>query len=378
MAAALLISGLANARAGTEVSTNDLALIPDTPSLWKESLLWDYSATLRAGLGYKDNVPLSATAPQGSPFFTSGLDLVILRLPLDSLGFEFSVTGDDKRYWRDIQGIQGEDFFQARAQLEKYFGGHWRAGLEIRDVYADQVQPELLDSTGGVQVIQAKGDALTARPFIRCDLGTNWWVQLEAPISRDWWLTPLDDYWQYGAQVILGRNFGRQSEISLTGGAFYLPHDDWHALDSTGTNNLGRTLAIWRQLAELKWTWHWDAARHWFSTTKLGFQHDQDNGGGYFDYNRYSVSHALRFQTENWLIEGTAMASYYDFLVQPAVTAPGPTLSLGLLTLSARVERRVFKSLRLFAAYEHEQGFSNDPTSEYKSNIASGGLSWEF
>ena len=375
--AALLVSGLADARDVMDASTNDLPLIPDNPRLWKESLLWDKDITLRAGLGYKDNVPLSATAPQGSGFFTSGLDLVILRLPLDSLGFEFSVTGDDVRYWRDIEGIAGEDLILARGQLEKYFGGHWRAGFELRDVYTDQVLQELV-STGGVQAVQAKGDALTARPFLRCDLGTNWWAQLEAPISRDWWQSPLDDYWKYGAQVIVGRSYGHQSEITLTGGAFYIPHDEWAALDSSGNELPGITLVIWSELAELKWVHHWDAARHWSSTTKLGFQHDQDNGGGYFNYNRYALSHSLRFQTKDWQIEGTVLASYYDFLVQPAVTAPGPTLYLGPLTLSVRVERRLVKSLRVFAAYEYEQAFSNDPSSEYKSNVASGGLSWEF
>ena len=377
MSVALLIAGLADARAAADAATNDLPLIPDNPTLWKESLLWDTDFTLRAGLGYKDNVLLSPVAPQGSGYFTSGLDLLILRLPLDSLKCQFSITGDDVRYWRDIQGVNREDLFQVSAQLEKYFGGHWRAGLELRDVYTDQVLQELV-STGGVQAIEANGDVLMARPFVRCDLGTNWWGQLEAPISREWWQSPLDDYWKYGAQVILGRDYGRQSEITLTGGGFYIAHDYWEALDSSGNPIPGTTLAIWRELVELKWLHHWDGARHWSSTTRLGFQRDRDNGGGYFNYDRYALSYTLRFQTKDWQIEGTAVASYYDFLVQPAVTTPGPTLHLAPLTLSVRVERRLVKSLRLFATYEYEQSFSNDPTSEYKVNVASGGLSWEF
>ena len=377
VAAALLVSGLANARDVMDVSTNDLALIPDNPTLWKESMLWDKDITLRAGLGYKDNVLLSPSGAQGSAFFTSGLDLLVLRLPLDSLKFEFSLTGDDVRYWHDIEGVNREDLFLTRAQVEKYFGGHWRAGLELRHTYTDEVLEEIV-STGGAQTIVAKGNTLEVRPFVRRDFGSNWWAELEAPISREWWQSPLDDYWKYGAQVILGRSYGRQSEITLTGGAFYIPHDEWAALDSAGNELPGKKLALWRQLAELKWVHRWDADRHWSSTTKLGFQHDRDNGGGFFNYDRYALSHTLRYQTKDWQIEGTAMASYYDFLVQPAVAAPGPTLYLAPLTLSVRVERRLIKTLRLFAAYEYEQAFSNDPSSEYKSNVASGGLSWEF
>jgi hypothetical protein len=43
-----------------------------------------------------------------------------------------------------------------------------------------------------------------------------------------------------------------------------------------------------------------------------------------------------------------------------------------------RVERRVYRSLRCFAMYEYEQSISDDPTSEFKANVTTGGLSWEF
>ena len=60
-------------------STNGLDLIPDNPSLWKESFLWDKDLSIRAGAGYKDNIPLSPSAPRGSGFFTTGLDLLVFR-----------------------------------------------------------------------------------------------------------------------------------------------------------------------------------------------------------------------------------------------------------------------------------------------------------
>ena len=85
--------------AGTtpDALTNGLELIPDKPKLWSESFLWDKDITLRAGIGYKDNVLSSPSAPQGSGFFTSGLDLAIFRLPLNGVGFDLTVTGDDAR-----------------------------------------------------------------------------------------------------------------------------------------------------------------------------------------------------------------------------------------------------------------------------------------
>ena len=46
----------------SDALTNDLALIPEDDSIWKESLLWDKDVVLRAGFGYKDNVLLAPSA----------------------------------------------------------------------------------------------------------------------------------------------------------------------------------------------------------------------------------------------------------------------------------------------------------------------------
>jgi hypothetical protein len=362
--------------ADTQSSTNTLALIPERELGWNESLLWDKDVTLRTGVGYKDNVLLSPSAPQGSGFFASGLDLSLIRLPLDGLELSLTATGDDTHYWRNT-GISREDLALVSARVQKYFGGVWRGGLELRYVYLDQVLEELVE-TGGLQPVIAQGNTLRVRPFLRRDLGTNWWLQLELPISREWLQSPLDDDWNYGAQVSLGRDYGHRSELALTVGGAYVAHDEWLARDSLGTEIPDRKLAIWRQITELKWVHQWDAQRRWRSTTKLGFQSNWDNGGGYFDYYQYRLSEELRFQSRDWEIKGTAGVSYYNFPVQTVAAPPSPTLYLTSLDVTFRVERRLYRSLHCFAMFEHEQTLSNDPTSEFNANVTTGGLSWEF
>ena len=373
-----LWSGLLLAGTASDASTNGLELIPDNPALLTESFLWDKDITLRAGIGYKDNVLLSPTSPQGSGFFTSGLDLTIFRLPLNGLAFNLTVTGVDARYWRDVGGVQGEDSFLASAQIEKYLREQWRIGLELKDLYADQVALSLIQ-TGGVSAVVAKGDALGVRPFVRRDLGTNWWIQLGLPVAREWWRAPLDDDWKYGARVVLAHTYGRGSQMALTYGAAYIAHDAWLATDATGTEIPGKKLALWQQTAELKWEHRWDAAQRWRSITKLGFQYEQDNGGGFYDYSLYSLSEELRFTTKNWEIKGTTGVSYYDFPVQPAESAsPNPTLYITTLNLTLRAERRVYKSLKLFGAFAYERALSDQAESQYAVNIVTGGMSWEF
>jgi hypothetical protein len=354
-----------------------LSLIPENASLWRESLLWNKDVVLRAGFGYKDNVLLAPNSRQGSPFFTSGLDLTILRLPLDGWEANLTIVGDDIRYFRHPGGLSGEDLFLASVQVQKYFGGVWRSGLELRYSYVDQVLEEFL-IVGGARAVEAKGNTLGVRPFIRRDLSPNWWVQVEAPLARDWWQEPLDPSWKAGGQAVLGFGNSSHSQLSLTGGSSYIPHDQWLARDALGNEIAGKKLTVWRDIAELKWEYQWDASNHWATTSKLGFNHNRDNGGGYFDNYRYYVSEEIRFRTKNWEAKASAGLSYYDFPVQIIDLPPAPTLHLTTLEVNLRVERRVYKTIRCFVALEYEQTISNDPEAEYRAHVGSGGVSWEF
>jgi hypothetical protein len=356
--------------------TNNLELIPDDDSFWKESLLWDKNVVLRAGFGYKDNVLLSPSSPIGSGFFTSGIDLTIFRLPLDGWEVNCSVVGDDVRYFRSVGGMNGEDLFLGSAQVQRYFGGVWRTGLDVRGSYVDQVLQELV-VTGGVQAVEARGEMLSMRPFVRRDLSTNWWVQIEAPESREWWQAPLDSSWKLGGQAAVGLNAGR-STVELSGGGFYVPHDEWLARTSSGAEIPGQKLVLWRQVAELRWDRHWDARRRWSSGTRFGFNHSRDNGGGYYDYYRYALAQDVRYRDANWEAKVSAGLSYYHFPIQTIDVPPAPTLHLTTLNITARIERRLYKNLRGFGAFEYEQTVSNDPLSEYRDKIFTGGLSWEF
>jgi len=323
-------------------------------------------------------VLLSPTSSQGSGFFTSGLDLTIFRLPFNAVGFSFTVTGDDTRYWRDVGGVQGEDSLLASAQFEKYLPQQWRVGLELKDIYTDQVALALVQ-TGGVSAVVANGNILGARPFVRRDFGTNWWLQLGFPVDREWWQKPLDDVWKYGAQLTLGHTYSHGSQVALTCGGAYIAHETWLATDADGTPIPGKLLALWQQAAELRWENHLDTAQHWRSITRLGFHYEQDNGGGFYDYFLYSLSEELRFTTKNWEIKGIAGVSYYDFPVQPAEpSVPTPTLYITSLNFMLRAERRLYKSLNLYGAYAYERALSDQAESQYAANIVSTGMSWEF
>ena len=373
----ILLSCAPNVLSESGVLSTNLELIPEDAALWKESLLWGQDVVPRAGFGYKDNVLLAPASRQGSAFVTSGLDLSIFRLPLDGWEIALNVVGDDVRYFRSIGGVRGEDLVIGSLQGQKYLRGGWRVGLELRASYVDQVLQEFL-TVGGAQAIRAKGHTVGARPFVRQDLSTNWWVQLEAPLAREWWQAPLDASWKFGGQAVLGLNYGSGSQLSIEGGALYMPHDQWLARDAAGAELSGKKLKMWRLVTGLKWEQHWDADRHWLTITRLAFTRTRDNGGGYFDNSRYFLSEELRWHTKDWEAKASVGYGYYDFPVQTVGPAPAPKLKLGILDLNARLERRIYKGLRCFASYEYEQSASDDPISQYHYNLGVGGISWEF
>jgi hypothetical protein len=363
---------------GSETSNEQVELIPENQQLWTESLLWDKEITLRAGAGYKDNVTLSPSPTLASGFFTSGLDILVHRLPLDGWEVIGLVTGDDTRYWNNV-GVDGEDFFAASIQAQKFLGVNWRLGAEMRYSYINQVQYVLLDT--GPTATKLRGHILDARPFFRRELGTNWWLQAEALISREYFASPLDDSWKVGPHLLLGRTLGSGSTLSLGYAILQEPHDTRLTTDASGNPvPSGKTLTLLENRVDLRWEKLWDPERHWRTVTRLIFRSSQDNGAGFYDFYGYYLNQELRFQTRNWHGSVAAKIGFQDFPVQtidPSV--PGsPKLQRAPLDITFRVERRLYKSLRLYASYEWDSTLSNLASDSYTANTLAAGLTWDF
>ena len=53
-------------------------------------------------------------------------------------------------------------------------------------------------------------------------------------------------------------------------------------------------------------------------------------------------------------------------------------LTSGTFSVMLRAERRLYKALKLFGAYNYERALSDQAESEYAANIVSTGMSLEF
>jgi hypothetical protein len=362
---------------GADASQAETNLITGNESLWTESMLWDKQVTLSAGLGYNDNVFLSPFNPRPSPFFISGLDLVVLRLPLDGWQFEGSIIGDDIRFLHNV-GTNSEDSLFSSLRVQRELPKGWRAGLEFRGVFEKQVL-DISTIVSEPATALVEGYGFTLDPSLRKDFRSGLWLQIEMPVTHWYLQAPLDAYWEYGPVETVGYDFGKFADATLSYGASHQSHSEWVALDAYG-RPLPQHLDISQQRVELAWHQYWDSQRHWRSSTRLIFACDQDNGGGYFNYYQYQAVEDLRWQNAGWLIKGSAQIVDEIYPIQGVGILNGQILVRNLADLSLEVERRLCKGLKTFGKMEYQQAQSDyaQNAGDYSARIMTFGLRWEF
>jgi len=362
---------------GAETELSETNLIPKNTKLWTESMLWDDQISLSSGLGYNNNVRLSAFNPQGSAFFINGLDLMVIRVPLDGWQIVGAITGDDTRFWHNV-GTSREDSFLGSLRVERELPDSWQAGLEARGLYEDQVL-DISTSSGAPATALVEGCGITGQPSLRKELMAGLWLKVEVPVTRWYFEAPLDDYWEFGPVATVGCDFDKSADVTLSYGASYQLHDEWVTLDEYG-RPLPQHLEIFQHKAALAWHQYWDSHRRWRSSTSLIFAYQEDNGGGWFNYYQYQAVEDLRWQTTGWEITGSAQLAYQDYPVQTIEPHNPQNLYRNLLDLSLEVERLLYKGLKCYAKLEYQRAISNEALNagDYDGTTVSGGVRWEF
>jgi hypothetical protein len=363
---------------GLDNSPADTNLISANTPLWTESMLWDKQFTFASGVGYKDNVLLSAYQPRGSGYWLNGLDAIVTRVPLDGWQIVGSLIGEDLRYWRNNLGTSGEDSLAGSLRVERELPAGWQVGLETRGIYEHQV----LDTSTALGVpatVLVDGEGFTVQPSLRKIYSSGVWLKCELPVTRWSFETPLDNYWEFGPVATAGLNFGQRADVTVSYGAAFQDHDTWRALDAYG-RPLPQALEILQHRVELAWHQYWDAHHRWRSSTRLIFADKVDNGGGYFNFYQYQVVEDLRWQTADWQIKASAQLAYEDYPVQGVGILNGETLNRKLLNVSLDAERRVFKALKAYANIQYESALSNaaNGVNNYHGTTVAGGVRYEF
>jgi hypothetical protein len=338
--------------------------------------LWQPSVSLHAGVGYKDNVTLSSFEPQGSGFETLNAEAMLFRLPWNNWEFAGFATATDTRYFDQSTGVDTEQNASASAQLGWFPGKNWKTSATAQYIFINQVM-DVSETYGTPVRQQVFGQGVTGKATVRKDF-RPWWTELELSLSRYFFREPLDDYWQSGPQLSLGRYYGHQSEVSLSYQITPLLYDTREQVDSLGLPIPDSHLRFLPQSVELAWRHNWDEQRLWRSTTRLVFSLNQDNDSGYFDYTEYRLVEELRFRPASWEFTLRTGVAYYDSPNQIIIPTAPPGYHRTLLDIGLKAERSLSRHWKVYAAYDFARSFSNSATEDYQSNTGSAGVEFTF
>jgi hypothetical protein len=356
--------------ASEDASKNSEDLVPGAPSIWSQTV------DARFSVGHNDNILLDSSASERSVAITGGLEATVVRLPLDGRQVLLTLTGDYIHY-PDGQRVGHEAFLLGLAQVKLDFSPRWQAGLDLQYLFLDQVIDTSITETNSSAAL-VRGHGITVCPSVRHDLPGGFWLELGLAAMRQFLDEPFDDYWEDGPKFAVVRDHGFRSSASLTYEWKQRFHDTREQVSLSGTNLPGTDLRFQTHAVELALRQNWDEQRRWRTVTRLEFLANQDNGPGYFDYQRYRASQQLRFVAKQWEAKVQARVSYYDFSHQTASDSDPELRAKTLLDISLRAERRLSKQLKLFADYTFEKSLSNRPADEYHVNKVAGGLDCGF
>jgi hypothetical protein len=362
--AAVLMGSVA--RAGRAGDAGPKTLLPS----------WEPSATLKTALGYKDNVGLSRTAPEASAFVHTAVEGMVLRLPVDGTQVLLYLAAEDTRFWESSR-LDHEDFAMTQLEVRRFWENDWQAALGLEGMYFDQLIDFSITDTN-LAALPARGLSLTVRPGVRRELSSAIWLSLETPVSRQLYKDSVDDYWEGGPKLTLGRTYGRQSEVSLSYLFTQRGYNRAPGRDADGDTITNSVRRVSHHEVQIGWKHFWDAKRHWRSSTRLGYRHSAENVSGYFDYERYELVHQWRFKTGRWELSAEGRVAHYRFPVQTVSDTDPEKRRRTDLRATLRAERQLNPHLRLHAQYEYERSDSNQLLDEYAVNTVSAGVSVEF
>jgi hypothetical protein len=331
--------------------------------------------TATAGMGFKDNVFLSNANPKSSPFASGSAELLVLRLAPAGPRVNFFANAEGQFFFDGLSHKEYTAFSQI--SVEQDFNDTLTGAMAAHYFYQDQILDVSVSETNR-QAIPVIGHSLSLEPRLRAQFPGQTWIEVSVPASRQIYNAPLDDYWDVGARLAAGRDYGRGSQLSISYSPHWQPYDRDPARTASGQTITNSHRASFQQDARLVWKHNWDERKHWRTTATLGARWNEENGGGYSDYVRWLASGRVRYVNAGWDISGDGRVAYYDYRNQ---TVSATDLSKRRRTewsAAFNVERQLIERLALVLRYEYETIWSNDPLETYSVNTVSASLRLEF
>jgi len=337
---------------------------------------WETIFTATTGVGYKNNVFLSAVDPESSPFVSAAGEIFILRMAPTGPRVTVFGNADARYYWADdVKHEEVTSFNQA--SIEGALTDSLEGSIAASYFYQDQVLDVSITETNR-QATPVLGHTLGIEPGLRQEVSGNNWIAFTAPMTRQWLAAPLDNYWEAGGTFTFGHGYGRDSWVKLGYEPRWRAYDTDEALTSSGNPIPGTQREAFRQDLKLAWRHHWDEFKRWRTVCTLGARQHIENGGGYSDFLRGLASAQLQYRAGKWEIAAEGRLAYYDYRNQTVSATSSELRRRTEGSVLLELERRLSDRLVWRVHYEYDTVQSNDDLETYDVSTFGTTISVEF
>jgi len=328
--------------------------------------------------GYKDNLLLSFSDEERSPFIRGNVEVFVLRVPQDKFEFSFLADVEGTRY---TKGKTVDDDVKVWVQADPAYrvGETFRLSMPVTGYYYDQVF-DVSDTEVERLIAELKVKGVMIGPTVRWDFHPAWWIEAQAIAQRK----RYDDH-AYDGEIgegitRLGWAHGGWLEVRLSGARRWRGFDSRTQYSAPAGRELpGTVLKIAEREGEVRFDVTWDQASRWETSTRVSLLRYRDNGSGYFDYREQKVVQELEWDAAPWTVVLGGSASRVDFDLQTVGLGIEPPARLrDEFTGEFRVARKLSSRWTVFSAYTWERSRSNDPVACYIVNEGLLGVRWSW
>lgn len=338
---------------------------------------WDQVWNLRLGVGYRDNILLSEISPQESPFWATGLDWMLYRLPSERHEFYSYVVIDDYRYL-DSDLVDYEQTAFLTNEWKYHWSDKWTQVSRLGYFYQDQVVDVSTTELTG-QTFQLQGHGIPLFLGMNYALSQEWELQFGAALSRQYLSHPLDDYSELGPELALVWNPSKEQAWKLQYTLDYRIYDTRTQLTPDGFAVSGTDLHMKINELELEWKKYFGTNREWRSRLRAEYRWTEDNGSGFQDYDAYRFRGDIRYEKGDWEYRADLNWGYYDYLVQRVdFDLNNKSRRRTQWGGSVKIAWEFWDRKKWYAQWLYDTTASTQRDNEFDANTWMTGVDWEF
>lgn len=338
---------------------------------------WEYTSSVRASVGWRDNLLLSPFAPLARGFGRAEVEAFFLRSAAEWQFISF-LNGDVLRYFSPPPETTGEDQWFGHGEVRWQRWPAWRVAAKLAGFRQDAVLD--LSETEAVRTIapaRVQGALVTLTN--RFELPGGFAVEPLGQVKRTDYRSFAGDYDERRGGARLEWKHGERLELS---GTWYEHRRDYAArpqYTAGGRARTGTLLQFWQRGGEVKAATTWSGGGDWQLAVAAGRLESRDRSSGFFDYDQRSWRAEAGWRRAAWQVsfEGDARRLLYRIQTVGTGTAPPPRRADSRET-SARIERTLNERWSVFLQHRWERTHSNEPGFSYRATTILGGAQRNF